>query len=48
MNQFNTQENKGMLWSILQNAGKFNKLPANFDTQRVFENILHKSKPNVK
>lgn len=37
MNQFNTQENKGMLWSILQNAGKFNKLPANFDTQRVFE-----------
>ena len=37
MNQFNTQENKGMLWGILQNAGKFNKLPANFDTQRVFE-----------
>ena len=37
MNQFNTKENKAMLWTILQNGGKFQKLPANFDTQRVFE-----------
>ena len=37
MNQFNTQQNKGMLWNILRNGGKFEKLPANFDTQRVFE-----------
>ena len=40
MNQFNTQQNKGLLWNILQNGGKFNNLPSNFDVKTVFENHI--------
>ena len=37
MNQFNTDKNKGMLWNLMQNNGKFNQLPPKMDIKPIFE-----------
>ena len=37
MNEFNTNKNKELLWNILVNGGKFNKLPQEFNTKQMFE-----------
>lgn len=37
MNQFNTDTNKGMLWTLMLNNGKFNQLPPKMDIKPIFE-----------
>ena len=46
MNDFITNENKGLLWGILQNGGKFNNLPTQFNIQRAFESHVSKIATN--
>jgi len=40
MNQFNTDQNKGLLWNLLVNNGKFNQLPPKMDIKPIFENHI--------
>ena len=37
MNQFNTDQNKGLIWGLMERAGKFNQLPRNMDIKPIFE-----------
>ena len=40
MNQFNTDQNKGLLWNLLVNNGKFNQLPPKMDIKPILENHI--------
>ena len=42
MNQFNTDQNKGLIWGLMERAGKFNQLQEIWILNLYLKNIFKK------